>query len=269
MVCFLCKKSYFEIIYSLKNKDIIRCKNDYLFFSKNYKNERLYGKNYYENLPDLALNNNYYLKKFEKIKKLTGENKPKILDVGCGWGNFLRVLNKQKIPYLGIDINSEAIKICKTKGFNCSKATIEELANRNRLSFSAITMFQVIEHLKNPVPILLSAKKLLKKNGVILITTPNNNSPLRKIFQSKWSVYNESSHFVFYNKDNLTKTLRSSDFKKVVVRIDFWRYFSLSYILYRFGNIFQIKIPHLIISNSKKIILPTDPWGDLEAIATN
>jgi len=266
MNCFICKKNNFETVYELPTKRIIRCLNDSLFFTEETKRpaKKLYGKQYYENSPYsnfLNLNEKYFLRKLNKIKEQTKETDPTILDVGCGWGDFLKLLKKQRINYLGIDQSDDAIHICRSNKLKAAKLTLQDLIKQKKF-FSAITFFQVIEHLKNPVLFLNNVKKLLKKNGIILLATPNNDSPLRKIFGSKWSVYNEDSHFVFYNKQTLTKTLALVGFKNIKVRIDSLRFFSLKYII---NKIVKLRITDYGLF---RLPIPTDFLGDLEAVAS-
>ena len=263
MNCFLCKKNNFEKIYSLKTKNILRCKNDGVFVVEKTREDKIYGKEYFSNEPN-KFNQSYFLRKLRTINQLTKHSLPSILDIGCGWGDFEEVLETEKIPYLGIDVNKESIQICKKKGLNCRLGTIKQLSNETMKQFDVITLFQVIEHLKNPLPILQSAKKLLKPNGIILITTPNNDSPLRKIMGAKWSVYTEPNHYVFYNKKNLARTLQFAGFKNINVRIDRVRFLALKYILYRLG-FSRSNILHL----TSNIPIPTDPFGDLIAIASS
>lgn len=278
MKCFLCKKNNFEQIYELKTKKIHRCKNDGLYLSLERLKTVPYGDQYFSNVPNLS-NQSYFFSKLRKIQKLTAKSKPAILDIGCGWGDFEDVLEKphsapsdgarrgrEKIPYLGIDVNKEAIEICKKKGLNCKQLTLQQLVINYHQLFDAITLFQVIEHLKNPLSILFAAKKLLKPGGIILITTPNNDSPLRKVLSSRWSVYSEPSHYVFYNKITLLKTLKQAGFNNVSVKTDQMRYLSSNYILQRlFQMYFHWKLE---IRNWKFVFpVPTDPFGDLQAIA--
>src|SRR3990167_3234476 len=265
MKCFLCKKSDLSNVYSLKNKTILRCKNDKLFLGATTANNKInvYGKEYFIYSPHLS-NSSYFSKKLETIQLLTSNHKPHILDIGCGWGDFEEVLEQENIPYLGIDINKEAIKICRKKGLNCFNISLNELIlsgvasdeaireadlrsegkslteeksherqNLTKMQFDAITMFQLIEHVKNPLSLLQSAQKLLKPGGVILITTPNNDTPLRKILGSRWSVYNEPSHYVFYNRNTLTKTFHLAGFNNIQVKLDQMRFLSSNYILKR------------------------------------
>lgn len=264
--CYLChKKSSFA--YQLNNRLIYQCFNDGLFFSVDKKNasfvydQDYYGSSPYTKLP--ILRNIYFQNKIKKILALSPKIKPKILDVGCGWGNFLQILNDNQLPYLGIDVSKEAIAICRKNALNCQRADFIKLSKSHRQKYSLITFFQVIEHLKNPLEYLKAAKKLLKKNGILLITTPNNNSPLRTLFGPKWSVYNTPSHYFFYSKKSLGRLLKIAGFNRFKIRIDPPRFFSLNYVLER---IFKKR---LSITKIFDLPIPTDFLGDLEAVAVN
>lgn len=232
--CPFCQKNNFSTVYLLKNKKILRCKNDGLFLAEEITGNKtvLYNKKYYDINPHPALiktNRQYFLEKIKTIRQLTGKQNPKILDIGCGWGDFLTVVKQSGLGYLGVDESNAAIEICRSKGLNCKKHPSGR--------FSAITCFQVIEHIKNPLSFLKNCRKMLKKNGVILITTPNNDSPERKKAGSNWSVYNTDSHFVFYNKKNLAGLLIKAGFKNVKVETDEPRYLSFGYLLSRFNEL--------------------------------
>jgi 2-polyprenyl-3-methyl-5-hydroxy-6-metoxy-1,4-benzoquinol methylase len=264
--CYLCNKKS-SPIYQLNNRAIYRCINDDLFFSFDKQNGQFtYDLDYYEFSPynqTQFFNNIYFKNKLNKIKELFPNGKPNILDVGCGWGNFLQLLKKNRLSYLGIDLSQQAVDICQEKELNCQKADLINLSKIKGQKYSVITFFQVIEHLKNPLDYLKASKKLLKKNGILLITTPNNNSPLRSLFGSKWSVYNTPSHYYFYSKKSLGRLLRTAGFNNFKIKTDQLRYFSLNYILQR---IFKKK---LFVSKFLNLPVPTDPWGDLEAIVIN
>lgn len=266
--CYLCQGKVAKPIYRINNRVIYRCLNDDLFFSNDEGEikKNVYGNDYYEsspyNQPEL-FNNLYFQSKLNKIKAYTGEVEPNILDVGCGWGDFLQVVKNNHLPYLGIDLSPRSVEICREKKLNSQKTDLVNLSKISSQQYSVITFFQVIEHLKNPIEYLRAAKKLLKKNGVLLITTPNNRSPLRYLFGPKWSVYNTPSHYFFYSKISLEKLLKMAGFNNFKINIDRFRFFSLNYILQR---IFKKKLSDSGIMN---LPVPTDLWGDLEAIVLN
>lgn len=261
--CYICKNEEIDPVYFLKNRIIYRCLNDELYFSVDKKDEKIeYDENYFESSPYgmwKTLNDSYFQTKLDKIVKLTSETNPNILDVGCGWGNFLQVLKNNQLYYLGIDYSAEAIEICRKKRLNCQQIDLVNTNKFNNQQYSAITFFQVLEHLKNPILYLKAAMKLLKKNGVIILTTPNNQSPLRYLAGSRWSVYNTPSHYFFYSKKSLESLLKLAGFNNFIIKIDRLRFFTTGYVWQRLFN-------KKLLSQINNIPIPTDPWGDLEVI---
>jgi len=76
------------------------------------------------------------------------KNGKKVLDLGCGRGEFLELLEENGIEAEGIDINDQMIEICRNKGLKCEKADIlEKLASYKDDSLGGIFSSQVIEHL--------------------------------------------------------------------------------------------------------------------------
>lgn len=72
----------------------------------------------------------------------------KVLDLGCGRGEFLELLEEKGIESEGIEINQEMIEICRDKGLNCRKGDIlEKLAEYDDGTLGGIFSSQVIEHL--------------------------------------------------------------------------------------------------------------------------
>lgn len=74
----------------------------------------------------------------------------KVLDLGCGRGEFMELLREKgkNVEIEGIDLNEQMVDICKDKGFLCYKGDIlERLAEYQDKSLSGIFSSQVIEHL--------------------------------------------------------------------------------------------------------------------------
>jgi len=110
-----------------------------------------------------------FLDKFLPLKK--GEGK-KVLEIGCGIGAFAKILNERGFRVDATDVSpfivERAQKIHKDINFrllNIEKATINE-------KYDYIFAFEVMEHLKNPSKALINIKKMLKKKGVLIFSTP-------------------------------------------------------------------------------------------------
>jgi len=102
-----------------------------------------------------------------------------VLDVGCGFGFGCDYLAKSRARYvIGIDISNDAVKFAKTR-YNASNLDFIVM-DANHLgfkdsSFDVITSFEVIEHMYNAKKCLFEMWRVLKTDGVAIISTPNKN----------------------------------------------------------------------------------------------
>jgi 2-polyprenyl-3-methyl-5-hydroxy-6-metoxy-1,4-benzoquinol methylase len=135
-------------------------------FKKDY--DSVYFNTLAEKLP--------FEKKFNEHKiSLIRNIKPSgnILEIGCGRGKLLKGLEKY-YSVSGSDISSSAIK---EAGRLLGKSRVKVLdLEKQELSgkYDLVLAFDVFEHLKNPAACLKKIKKVLKKNGILIFSVPNN-----------------------------------------------------------------------------------------------
>lgn len=100
----------------------------------------------------------------------------KVLDIGCGTCIFLAYAKRSGCEVWGIDINPNFINACRFQRFNKTfVATLREFFEKfPHNTFDVITMFEVLEHLDNPVETLSIIHRLLRKDGILAISVPNN-----------------------------------------------------------------------------------------------
>ena len=118
------------------------------------------------------------------IKKYKTKKKNFILDAGCGTG-FNTLYLKKHGKVIGIDNSENALKFCKKRGLkNIILSDIAKTKFKNN-SFDIITCIGVFYH-KNvkPKKTLKEFKRILKKDGIIIITTPALNLLRNKYFRS-------------------------------------------------------------------------------------
>ena len=103
----------------------------------------------------------------------------RLLDVGCGTGLFLAVARRRGwMPY-GVDDCAVATAHARDHfGLEVWDGQFTDLAAREGLRFDAISMWDVIEHARDPIGLLGAARSVLAPGGVIAISTPNQRSIL-------------------------------------------------------------------------------------------
>jgi len=104
-----------------------------------------------------------------------------ILDLGCGSGKLFEKVNTNRV--IGIDISDYLLNKAKTRIKYILKAEGDSLPFKNG-SFNKIICSEVIEHLLNPEIVLKEARRVLKKNGILIVTIPNekNINFLKRLF---------------------------------------------------------------------------------------
>lgn len=119
-----------------------------------------------------------------RIKISSNIRKMHLLEIGCGYGEFLISLQKyDNIKAIGIDTTGSSIKECRLKGVDAYCATIESLLNKNNyLKYDCITSFHCLEHVSDPKKFVKNMLSLLEPNGKIYLSTPY--SPMS--FESTW-----------------------------------------------------------------------------------
>jgi 2-polyprenyl-3-methyl-5-hydroxy-6-metoxy-1,4-benzoquinol methylase len=140
-------------------------------------------ENFYKAIADV----DYYNKdkwEFEiAAKEISKSGALSILDVGCGSGLFLDYL-RQRLPgtsLCGYELNEELLNLLAQRGYRTlpvDPASFSAVQNAP-LQFDAICMLQVLEHVEDPVAFLETFLPLLKPGGLLIITTPNSEGPIK------------------------------------------------------------------------------------------
>ena len=100
----------------------------------------------------------------------------KMLDIGCGRGEFLELLHGQNLPVEGVDFNSIFVDECRTMGFEVAEAdALTFLRERKSNSYAAISAIHVVEHLPLRVLVALLDEvfRVLRPGGLLILETPN------------------------------------------------------------------------------------------------
>lgn len=148
---------------------------------------------------------------------LPADRSVRILDIGCGTGEFILYLrSKGYANACGVDISEEAVEFCKKNGVKDVSAIkdIMEYLSENRDSFSAITLNDTIEHFRKDdiVPILAAIKSSLKRGGCLILRT-GNASTLGGLFLR----YKDFTHEVGFTEYSLKQVLRLAGFENIVI----------------------------------------------------
>lgn len=211
-------------------------KNGYLYVScSNCCTARLYPyprkktvKEIYENdyinleKPELSSKKHYQIEYFSDYVRVMDlnfsdldfnlKNIKSVFDIGCGIGLFLKYIKSKNlnIRSKGIDISSEMVKIAKSEDFDVVVGEVSLIDDKNK--YDLITLWDVIEHLFDPVGDLRIVNSMLNHKGGVIIHTPCRGI-ISEQFGEMWPHYSPPEHIHLFNQEGLFSLLRECNFQ--------------------------------------------------------
>ena len=170
------------------------------YYQKNYDLTRYFS----------SITRNRYLEILEEFEPFRKTNR--ILDIGCGYGFFLEVAKEKGWEVYGIELSKIASEECRQKGINIFHGNLTDF-RFDADAFDVIVSIEVIEHLSHPNLMLKQANKLLRKGGLVYITTPNFNSYLRHKLKESYNIIDYPNHLCYFTNKTLKKAFENQGFK--------------------------------------------------------
>jgi len=148
-------------------------------------------------------NNRYKRRLIEKYFK-----NGKILDYGCGTGEFLLEMKNSGWETFGLEPSPAAAAIAR----NYHLSIIPDLKNL-RGKVDVITLWHVLEHVHDARKLLAELKNILNPAGLLCIALPNRHSLDAAFFKKHWVAYDAPRHLYHFSPMDMEKFLSSGGFK--------------------------------------------------------
>lgn len=145
------------------------------------------------------------------IPKSLCNSEKKILDIGCGNGDFLQRSKEMGLQAYGLETDPVAVKNLEKIGIHTHLGDLSS-ANFTNKTFDYITLNHVIEHVENPEQLLTSIKHILKEDGTIWLALPNPNALSIIFFKQAWKGFHPPFHLFIPSQNILKKMLEDAGF---------------------------------------------------------
>ena len=149
----------------------------------------------------------------------------RLLDVGCGTGEFLVTMRKAGWEVEGIETNPEASAwVRKNWGIPVHEGDVRDLPP-SRGSYDVITLWHVIEHIYDPAPVLRKLRTLLNSRGFLLVATPNVAGFDSTFYKEQWIALDVPRHVNHFSNRSLKDLFEREGFASNACRqlpIDAW-----------------------------------------------
>jgi SAM-dependent methyltransferase len=216
-ICPLCRASD-PALYREKNGfKILRCHSCGLGFVGDEPSEEELTKFYRDSyLPYHLLYGDFEEKaerRYSLVESAVGSRVGSLLDVGCSYGFFLNVARRHGWSVKGVEMGSRPSEYARTKyGLDVFEGSLQQ-ADFADSSFDVVTLFHVIEHFRNPLDLLSTIGRILKKGGSLVILTPNIESLHSQILGKAWTWLSPPDHLFYFSRRSIGLALRKCGFR--------------------------------------------------------
>ena len=151
--------------------------------------------------------------RLELIRTHIGDLKgKKILDVGCGTGWFLETAKEQGMEIFGQELGKELREWTANRlGSDIFACGLEEIDLD--FCFDVITMFDVLEHVPDPLELVRYSKRLLGEDGILLIFAPNFDSLSIYVMKEHSNLIAPAEHLTYFTKKSAEVLAQNTEMK--------------------------------------------------------
>ncbi len=155
-----------------------------------------------------------FIQKFSLKKK-------KIIEIGCGNGEYLSIMKQLDVDAYGLEYSGSAVAHCNRSGLSVSKGFIQNSSYKlKHAPFDAFFTLNFLEHLPSPNLFLRGVYNNLKDNAVGLVEVPNFDMILRKKLFSEFM----RDHLFYFNKETLNSVFSLNGFEVIDSKVIWHEY---------------------------------------------
>jgi len=245
--CQICHAETFTQLFTKSGFDILKCSSCGIVFTsipRGFDLLSIYDESYFQGgqadgygnyLGTEAVLRREFKKSVELLRSLSG-NRPglKLLELGSAYGFFLDEASKY-FDCLGVEVAKPAAEHSRSRGHHVINDVLSEETLPEIGKVDIVAMFDVVEHLPDPVATLKLIDRCLNKDGLVVLTTGDIDSLSAKLFGKRWRLMTPPQHTFFFSRQTLQRIFESMNYTLEVVKRP-WKVVPLSLAFYQLGS---------------------------------
>lgn len=229
--CNLCGSHDTEPVAEVDSFHIVRCRQcGLIYVNPRYREdvlEQLYTAEYYDHdgikngqaffgyddyIADEENIRITFVKRLKTIERFV--RKGKLLDIGCATGFFLDLARTRGWEVVGSEVSAFAAQYARDRfGLDVHIGPLKDL-HFDAETFDVVTMWDVIEHVADPLGDLQEVWRILRKDGLLSLITPDCGSPIARLLGKRWEEMRRvREHIYFFSKRTMTEMLHRTGFE--------------------------------------------------------
>ena len=160
-------------------------------------------------------------RQFEQLSFHHNLYNKKVVEIGCGTGDYLSLIKKNKINCYGIEASKSAVQKCIDNGLDVYEMFVDGVEDKiPQAPFDAIFIMNFFEHLPNPNGTLQGIHANLTEDAIGVVEVPNFDMMIRENLFSEFI----GDHLFYFTHDTLVQTLQHNGFEVVDCQETWYNY---------------------------------------------
>jgi SAM-dependent methyltransferase len=182
----------------------------------------------------------------------------RLLDIGAGSGILVEVATRLGYRAEGIEPSEWMVRSAAAHGLKIQAGILphEEITG----PYDVVTLVDVIEHVSDPVELLVQAGTVLASDGIGLVITPDVTSVAARVMGKHWWHY-RMAHICYFERQTLLAALRHADLEPIAIFRPSW-YFTADYLIQRLGAYLPI-VRKMQLPILERMVVPLNLFDSL------
>jgi SAM-dependent methyltransferase len=182
----------------------------------------------------------------------------RLLDIGAGSGILVEVATRLGYRAEGIEPSEWMVRSAAAHGLKIQAGILphEEITG----PYDVVTLVDVIEHVSDPVELLVQAGTVLAPDGIGLVITPDVTSVAARVMGKHWWHY-RMAHICYFERQTLLAALRHADLEPIAIFRPSW-YFTADYLIQRLGAYLPI-VRKMQLPILERMVVPLNLFDSL------
>ncbi len=136
-----------------------------------------------------------------------------IFDIGAATGFFLEIAQERGWKVAGVEISAYAAQLAQKKGIAVQSGVLKDA--QLDAPVDVATLWDVIEHVQDPIQEMQQVSRILKPGGIVLFTTPDFRSGYARLLGKRWHAIVPPEHLHFFTRQSMRLLLEQTGFEVV------------------------------------------------------
>ena len=197
----------------------------------------------------------------------------RILDAGCASGEFLAAASP-RYEVWGVDVAESAVaearRRCPAAAHRITSGFLEQQTFEPE-SFDSVVLWDVIEHVWDPVSVSKTVARWLKPGGVLVMSTPNVGSLTARVLGSRWAFLTVPEHLGLFSQQSMTLLVN----ERLGFRLRHWssrgKWANVGFVFYKARRVAPRLVPEVLVRGLQRTPWSTlsmyVPTGDIQYVA--